>query len=93
LKDTLTISLPSGDTEVTVSTVFTEYAGDEAGSEPFWFETVVVPAHPFVECSQCWRYRTKEEAEKGHQKIVEALKSGNFKVVALKWRLVVSTDD
>jgi hypothetical protein len=93
LKDTLTISLPSGDTEVTVSTVFTEFAWDDEVGEPFWFETVILPAQPIVECSQCWRYRTKEEAEKGHQKIVEALRAGNFKAASLKWRLVVLADD
>jgi hypothetical protein len=89
LKDTLTISLPTGDVEVTVSTVFTEYAWDGGGGEVLWFETVILPAQAYVECFQCWRYRTKEDAERGHQRIVEALKAGRFKANPLKWELVI----
>jgi hypothetical protein len=54
-----------------------------------WFETVILPTQTYVECIQCWRYPTKEEAEKGHQRVVEALKAGRFKANPLKWELVV----
>jgi hypothetical protein len=89
LKDTLTISLPTGEIEVTVSTIFTEYAWESRDGELLWFETVILPAQTYVECVQCWRYRTKEEAEKGHQRVVEALKAGRFKANPLKLELVV----
>jgi hypothetical protein len=89
LKDTLTISFPTGEIEVTVSTIFTEYAWESRDGELLWFETVILPAQTYVECVQCWRYRTKEEAEKGHQRVVEALRVGKFKVNPLKWELVI----
>jgi hypothetical protein len=89
LRDILTLSLPTGDIEVTVSTVFTEYAWESVGGVAFWFETVILPAQPYVECNQCWRYRTKEDAERGHLRVVDALKAGKFKATPLKWELIV----
>jgi hypothetical protein len=89
LRDTLTLSLPTGDIEVTVLTAFTEYAWESVSGDALWFETVILPTQPYVECYQCWRYRTKEDAEKGHQRVVEALKAGKFKATPLKWELVV----
>jgi hypothetical protein len=89
LKDTLTISLPMGEVSVTVSTIFTERTLESKDGESLWFETVILPAQTYVECSQCWRYPTKEEAEKGHRRVVEALQAGRFKVTPLKWELVI----
>ena len=89
LKDTVTISLPTGEVDVTVSTVFTEYAWNGEDGELLWYETQILPVQPHVECFQCWRYRTKEDAEKGHMRVVEALKAGRFKATPLKWELVI----
>ncbi|RLJ03509.1 MAG: hypothetical protein DRP11_00515 [Candidatus Aenigmatarchaeota archaeon] len=75
-----------------VSTVFLElnYGTPE---EPLWYETMVFVDEPRdVECWLCLRYRTKDEAEKGHRRVVEALKKGRFKVVPEEWVLLVDVE-
>jgi len=72
-----------------VSTVFLELNhGDK--DNPLWYETMVFIDEPSnVECDLCIRYHSQEEAEKGHKKIVEAIKSGKFKFFPTRWALVI----
>jgi len=72
-----------------VSTVFLELNhGDE--KNPLWYETMVFVEEPAnVNCYLCNRYRTQEEAERGHRKIVEAIKSGKITLVPEEWELIV----
>jgi len=53
-----------------VSTVFLGLNHNYDGGKPLLFETMVFP-----ECDICERYTTWDEAEKGHNKIVEKIKN------------------
>ncbi|MBW2674194.1 MAG: hypothetical protein JRD89_12405 [Deltaproteobacteria bacterium] len=76
-----------------VSTVFLEL-NYGTSDEPLWYETMVFVDEPSnVECWLCRRYRTKEEAEEGHRRVVEAIKRGMFKVTPKNWLLTIYEDD
>jgi len=72
-----------------VSTVFLELNyGDK--ENPLWYETMVFVDEPDnVNCYLCIRYRTREEAEEGHKRVVEAIKSGRFTLVPEEWELII----
>jgi len=80
-----------GDLTVTVSTVFLElnHGTDE---KPLWYETMIFPNTRNVECEQVWRYETREEAERGHDRIVGLLESGRYKLKPTTYLLVVEED-
>ena len=72
-----------------VSTVFLELNhGDK--ENPLWYETMVFFDEPGnVECNLCLRYRDQDEAEKGHKKVVEAIRSGRFTLFPSEWTLEI----
>jgi len=71
-----------------VSTVFLELNHGDV-ENPLWYETMVFIDDPGnIECDLCIRYRTQDEAEKGHKKVVEAIKSGKLKIVPIKYKLI-----
>lgn len=61
------------DGEVTISTVFLGINHNWGDGPPVLFETMIFGGeHDEAQ----WRYHTYDEAEAGHQRIVEALKEG-----------------
>ena len=72
-----------------VSTVFLEL-NHGTPDDPLWYETMVFIDEPDnVECWLCLRYRTKEEAEEGHRRVVEALREGHFTIAPSGWVLKI----
>ena len=74
--------------EVEVSTVFLEvnHGSDE---HPLWYETRIFPESPMIDCWNVWRYETREEAERGHERIVKLLKDGKYVIRATQFSLNV----
>ena len=87
LKDTVTVYTPAGKVDVTVSTVFLERGYDDGKGNILWFETVVQPDVPIIDCHVTLRYSTKEEAETWHKRVVEALKEGYYSLAPSRWTL------
>jgi hypothetical protein len=82
MKTPLELQTEYGPLKVEVSTVFLElnHGTDE---NPLWYETMVFPGNIGNYEIECWyeeRYETKEEAIKGHEKVVNLLKNGKFKL-------------
>jgi hypothetical protein len=78
--------------EIEVSTVFLEvnHGSDE---KPLWYETMIFPGTGLITCWQQWRYETREEAEKGHERIVELLKAGKYRIVPIQYEMIVVEGD
>jgi rubredoxin len=91
MKTPLELKTEYGPLKVEVSTVFLElnHGTDE---NPLWYETMVFPENIGNHEVECWyeeRYETKEEAIKGHEKVVNLLKNGKFKLKPLSLRLII----
>lgn len=86
LRETVEIETDLGSIKVKVSTVYLEYPHPGG-----LYETMIFPTSDdkTVKCYQMWRYETKEEAEKGHKKIVELLKKGRFSIIPTEYELVL----
>ncbi|MEM2068405.1 MAG: hypothetical protein QXE50_05765 [Nitrososphaerota archaeon] len=51
-----------------------------------WYETMIFPQGDIETVYEyMWRYKTKEEAEKGHKRIVESLKNGKYRITRDKF--------
>ena len=92
LRETVTIPTPIGDISVTVNTSFLEVGFEDGKGTTLWFETVIIPDTPSVECYTCWRYRTKEDAQAGHERVVRLLKEGKFVINPVRWELELKAD-
>ena len=64
---------------ISVSTIYEELGGASRDDE--LYETMVFPLNENVDCSFDRRYKTREEAETVHNKIVELIKTYKFKVI------------
>lgn len=62
-----------GDSHITVSTVFLGIDHNWGDGRPLLFETMIFGG-PHNE--SMWRYTTYDEAEAGHQRVVDALRAG-----------------
>lgn len=79
------VSTPFGELVVsTVNLMIEHYDG--------FFETMIFPGKGFkaaISPDFCERYWTKEEAIKGHEKVVQLLKEGKFKLEPTEYRLIL----
>ena len=69
------------------STVFLELDHGRIPGRPLWYETMVFlkPERGYgIDCGYQARYETKEQAEKGHERILSLFKEGNW---IMKYRL------
>ena len=80
LRKTITIKFKDKEYKVDVSTVFLEL-----NHWDFYYETMIFSDG--LSCDFQERYKTKEEAIKGHKKIIEKLKKKLFEVNAESYKL------
>ena len=71
---------------VKVSTIFLEL-NHGFGDEDLWYETMIFSDKPEIECYFCERYKTKQEAIKGHKRIVKLLKECKYEIKPIKFEL------
>lgn len=91
LHDKVEINTDKGYVNIQVSTVFLELDhGYEEGKE-IWFETMIFAGGfgddqiEWLKCDLVHRYETKEEAIKDHNKIINLLRGGSFKIEDCRW--------
>ena len=90
IRDTLELKTDQlGLLKIDVSTVFLEL-NHGFGGVPLWYETMCF-AEGSVRCDFQDRYTTKEEAEKGHEKIKNALLEGFFTLEPTEWTISLHT--
>jgi hypothetical protein len=86
LHDKVEINTEKGPVNIQVSTVFLEFNHGYDEGRNVWFETMIFPGGfedeevEWLECGLIHRYRTKEEAVRDHDKIINLLKEGKFKI-------------
>lgn len=86
LHDKVEIKTDKGYIDIIVSTVDLELNHGYKEGENIWYETMIFPGGigdgrlEWIECSYTNRYKTKEEAIKDHNRIVNLLKDGKYKI-------------
>lgn len=80
LRDTVTINTEKGDVNVDVSTVFLELNNGWKEGKDLWYESMIFPQEEWLKCGYQNRYETKEEAIKDHDKILDMLRTGKYKL-------------
>lgn len=79
LHDNVKVSTEQGDVNIMVSTVYLEsFLFSFLRRKEFWWESMIFPDQKFFECNFQMRYKTKEEAIKGHNRIITLLKLGKY---------------
>jgi len=77
-----------GKVKVRVSTVFLEL--EHFGG--MWYETMLFPEAKGDVKVECWyeeRYATREEAERGHRRVLEKLRKGRWELIPDTYRLMI----
>ncbi len=77
---------------VKVSTVFLEL-NHGYGGQDLWYETMIFPENLEISCCYCKRYETKQEAIKGHKKVVKLLREGKYEIVPIEFELKIEECD
>jgi predicted nucleic-acid-binding Zn-ribbon protein len=91
LHDKVEIGTDQGAVNIMVSTVFLEFNHGYDESRNIWYETMIFPGGfgddeiEWLKSSLVHRYETKENAIKDHDKIVNMLKEGRFKIIDYQW--------
>ena len=86
LHDDVEIKTDKGYINVRVSTVDLELNNGLEEGEYIWYETMIFPGGlgndklDWIECSYVNNYQTKEDAIKDHDRIVNLLKEGKYKI-------------
>ena len=84
LHDIVKIKIDEEDIDITISTVYLELNGGFYEEEKnLWYETMIFPGgfgEELIECSYVNRYETKEDALLDHNRIVNLLKEGKYKI-------------
>lgn len=82
-RETITIKIDGKKEKIDVSTVFLELNHDG-----YYYETMIFPEGNIQSYFQN-RYKTEEEAKKGHKKIVGKMKKGDFKLNVSERELIL----
>ena len=91
LHDKVEIKTDNGYANIQVSTVFLEFNNGYEEGKDIWYESMLFPGGfgdgeiEWLECNLIHRYETKEEAIKDHDKIVNLLREGKFKIEDHHW--------
>ena len=91
IHDKVEISTDEGNVNIQVSTVFLEFNHGYDSEKNIWYESMIFPGGfgddelEWLKCSFVHRYETKEEAIKDHNKIVNLLRQGKFKIEDYHW--------
>ena len=86
LHDKVKIKTDKGYVNVMVSTVDLELNHDFGEGKNIWYETMIFPGGfgddelEWLRCSYVNNYETKEEAIKDHDRIINLLKDGQYKI-------------
>ena len=83
------VDTPRGRRTFAVSSVFLEIGEPD---DQTWYETTVLTDSMEFMCFQVWRHRTKEEAVKMHEEVVNAIRNGNYVFDASVWYFNVILD-
>lgn len=89
--DKVEIKTDEGYINIQVSTVFLELNHGYEEGKDIWYETMVFPGGfgdeeiEWLKCDLVHRYETKEDAIKDHDKILNLLREGKFKIVDYRW--------
>lgn len=84
LHDIIKIGTEKGDIDVQVSTAFLESNHAWKEGEEIWYETMIFPQVEWLGCGFQNRYKTKEEAIEYHNRILDTLKTGKYKIIKIK---------
>jgi hypothetical protein len=104
LHDDVGIDTDHGYVNIKVSTAFLEFNHGYDAAKNIWYETMLFPGGfgddevDWLKCSLVHRYETKEGAIVDHDKIVNLLKEGKFKIGNYPWEeskkeLIIMTDE
>lgn len=86
LYDDVEIKTDKGNIKVTVSTIDLELNHGFGEGENIWYEMMIFPGGlgddrlEWLECSYTNRYETKEDSIKDHDRIVNLLKEGKYRI-------------
>lgn len=84
--------------EIVVSTVDLELNHGFEGKE-LYYETMIFPNEIYsdkyesLDCHYQYRYETKQEAIKGHKKVIELLKKEKFTIEPSKYTVILEIED
>lgn len=79
-RDTVKISTEKGDIDIDISSVFLELNHSHTKEEDKWYETMIFPQIEWLECGYQDRYKTMEEAIEGHNRVINLLKDGKYRI-------------
>jgi hypothetical protein len=84
------VNTPMGRRTFAVSSVFLDIGEPD---DQAWYETAVLTDSMEFMCFQVWRHRTKEEAIRMHEEVVNAIRKGNYVFDAGMWYFNVVLDE
>lgn len=94
LQDEVEIKTDKGYVNIIISTIDLELNHGYEKGENIWYETMIFPGGledelKWIKCNYTNRYETQEEAIKDHNRVVNLLKEGKYKIECLKELIIL----